>query len=225
VQRSTVVEGGKPEECMAVNDLEGLVALAQLGALEIHTWMCHLETVEEPDQFVFDIDPDEGLSWDQVIEAALALRKRLADVGLDSFLKTTGGKGLHVVAPVQRKLDWDEHKAFAKAIADSIARERPDRYLTNMRKDLRKGRLFLDYLRNGRGATAVAPYSTRAREGATVATPIAWDELERGVRPRDFDVFTVTKRLGTLRADPWKEMAKTKQSIRVSSLRALGLRK
>lgn len=225
VVRVDIREGDKVERCMVVRDLAGLVALAQLGALEVHTWMCHAESVEQPDQLVLDLDPDEGLGWTQVVEAALAVRARLADVGLESFVKTTGGKGLHVVAPVARKLDWDEHKSVARAIAESIARERPDRYVTSMRKSLRAGKLFLDYFRNGRGATAIAPYSTRAREGATVAAPLTWQELESGAHPRDFSVYSLTTRLRERRVDPWKGFTESKQALRPAALRVLGIRR
>jgi bifunctional non-homologous end joining protein LigD len=224
VKRITIQEDKKQEEYMAVNDLPGLVALAQLGALELHTWVCHIDNVERPDQFVFDIDPDESLGFERVVEAALTTRARLADLGLECFVKTTGGKGLHVVAPVARKLDWDAHKEVAKAVAESIAKDAPNLYLTNMRKSLRKGKIFLDYLRNGRGATAVAPYSTRAREGATVAMPVSWEEIEQGLRPSDFSVYTVSKRLGGGSPDPWKDYAQLKQSLRAPALRKLGVR-
>jgi bifunctional non-homologous end joining protein LigD len=152
------------------------------------------------------------------------LKHRLAELELDSFVKTTGGKGLHVVVPVARKLSWDQHYEFAKAFADAIAREQPNRYLTNMRKALRKGKLFVDYLRNGRGATAIAPYSTRAREGATVSTPISWQELEQGVDPRAFDLYSVIKRLDGQKDDPWRAYASTKQAITAKAMRKLGIK-
>jgi len=216
-------KGTDVEVYMAVRDLEGLVALAQLGVLEVHTWVCHADKLELPDQFVFDLDPDEGLGWDAVVEAAFLLKQRLEALELDSFVKTTGGKGLHVVVPVARKLTWDQHYEFAKAFADAIASEQPQRYLTNMRKSLRKGKLFVDYLRNGRGATAIAPYSTRAREGATVSTPISWQELAEGVDPRAFDLYAVIKRLDAMKEDPWRAYASTRQSIRAGALRKLGV--
>lgn len=222
ILRKAVKEARKTEEYMAVNDLPGMVALAQLGVLEIHTWVCHLDAVERPDQFVFDIDPDEALPWDQVVDAALAVRARLADIGLTSFVKTTGGKGLHVVAPIARRLDWEQHKNVARAVAESLEKEHPKRYLTNMRKSLRKGKIFLDYLRNGRGATAIAPYSTRARAGATVATPLTWDELTRGVVPRDFTIYSVTTRLSKQVRDPWADYARAeKQRIDARVLKRL----
>jgi bifunctional non-homologous end joining protein LigD len=221
-------EDGAPSIYMAVDDMPGLVAVAQLGALELHTWVCHADRLERPDQLVFDVDPDEGLAWERVVEAACELRRRLADLGLESFVKTTGGKGLHVVAPVRRRLGWEEHKEFARLLVAGMEAERPDRYTTNIRKDRRRGRLFLDYLRNGRGATAIAPYSSRARAGATVATPITWSELEAGVDPRDFTVYTVTTRLAELARDPWAGYDALDQSIdaaarrRVSRARSAG---
>jgi bifunctional non-homologous end joining protein LigD len=229
VQRIDVAKQGDKkssvaEMYMAVNDLPGMVAMAQVGALELHTWGCHADQVERPDQFVFDLDPDLSLSWDAVVEAAFLVRAHLARLDLDSFVKTTGGKGLHVVVPVERKLDWDTHREFAKALADLVAREQPTRYLTNMRKDLRKGKLFIDWMRNGRGATAIAPYSTRAREGATVATPVTWEELEAGVDPLKLDVYGVIHRLEALAADPWRDYASTKQAVSARALKALGIK-
>ncbi|MET0340963.1 MAG: non-homologous end-joining DNA ligase [Polyangiales bacterium] len=214
----------KTEDYMFVDDLAGLLAAAQLGTLELHTWGCHVDDVEVPDQLVFDLDPAEDVDWDRVVEGALSLRTRLGDLGLESFVKTTGGKGLHVVAPIANKLDWEAHKELSHAVAEALARAQPDRYLTNMRKSLRQGRIFIDYLRNGRGATAIAPYSTRARTGATVATPLAWEELEAGVNPRDFTLFTVTSRLSSPHADPWRAYTGLKQRVAVKALRALGVK-
>jgi bifunctional non-homologous end joining protein LigD len=154
-----------------------------------------------------------------VVEAALELKQRLGELELESFVQTTGGKGLHVVAPLHRRMTWEQHKDFAFGMAELMAKQHPKRYLTSMRKADRKGRIFLDYLRNGRGATAVAPYSTRARTGATVAAPITWDELEAGAKPADFDVHTMIERLG--RPDPWQGYAKLEQSISASALRGV----
>jgi bifunctional non-homologous end joining protein LigD len=140
---------------------------------------------------------------------------------LRSFLKTTGGKGLHVVVPVARKWSWDEHKAIAHGIVSELAGSDPSAYLTKMSKQARKGKIFLDYLRNGRGATAVAPYSTRAREGALVATPITWQELEDGVKPTDFDIPRVVNRLQIEQVDPWADFFKLRQGLTASQLRQL----
>ena len=216
-------EGGAAKTYMTVKDMQGLVALAQIGALELHAWVCHADAVERPDQLIIDIDPDVGLGWERAVEAALDLRTRLAALDLESFVKTTGGKGLHVVAPVVRRLSWDEHKAFARALVGQMAAAAPRRYTTNARKAERKGRLFLDYLRNGRGATAVAPYSPRAREGATVATPITWKELEAGIDPQAFTVQSVPKRLARVGRDPWAGHLALRQSISAAARRRLGV--
>jgi bifunctional non-homologous end joining protein LigD len=217
-------ERSKREIYMAVKDVAGLVALAQLGVLEIHIWGCHAAHVESPDRLVFDIDPAEDMAWDRCVEAAMELRERLIDVGLISFVQTTGGKGLHVVAPLSRPLSWDQHKAFAHALCERMSEEQPARYLTDMRKSLRKGKIFLDYLRNARGATAIAPYSTRARDTATVAAPLTWDELAEGVKPSDFNVRSMVERISEIEEDPWKEYAGLKQSITAAALRSLGVK-
>jgi bifunctional non-homologous end joining protein LigD len=209
----------EPELYMAVRDLNGLVAMAQLGVLEIHTWGCHLAHVEQPDKLVFDLDPDPAVSWEWVVEAALDLRERLRALDLQSFVQTTGGKGLHVVAPVRTRLTWEQHKSFSLGIATALAKQHPDRYLTSMRKAERKGRIFLDYLRNGRGATAVAPYSTRARSGATVAAPISWEELSAGAKPADFNLRSMVERLS--QPDPWQAYAGLKQAISAAALRSV----
>jgi len=218
-----VEDDGETVEYMQVHDMAGLVALAQLGSLEIHTWGCHADQLERPDLMVFDLDPDVGLGWDQVALAAFELRRRLHDAGLESFIKTTGGKGLHVVAPITRGrgVGWDDFKAFTKAMVETLERDAPDRYTTNMAKTKRKGKIFLDYLRNGRGATFIAPYSPRARPGAPVAVPIDWEELAHGVDPATFTMTTVPKRLATL-TDPWKMIGHVKQSITASAWRAVG---
>src|SRR4030095_557309 len=145
-----------------IESLEGVLALVQLGALELHVWGSRAAKVEFPDLMTFDVDPDVGLAWRRVVEGCLTLRARLDEIGLKSWIKTTGGKGVHVCVPLSRRQDWDEVKAFSKALAESLAAREPDKYTTNPLKVRRKGRIFVDYLRNGRGATAVSAYSTRA---------------------------------------------------------------
>ena len=213
---------GENVEYMQVHDMPGLVALAQLGTLEIHTWGAHADKVEKPDLLVFDLDPDVGLGWEKVALGAFALRRQLHDAGLESFVKTTGGKGLHVVAPVARTIDWDDFKAFSKAAVEAIARHEPALYTTNMAKAARKGKIFLDYLRNGRGATFIAPYSPRARPGAPVAVPISWEELAHGVDPATFTTATVPRRLVMQPDDPWAAMTGLRQSITAGAWRAVG---
>ncbi len=223
VGRIPIVEGGREQLTMIIEDMPGLVALGQMGVLEIHAWMCHADQLERPDEIVIDIDPDEGLPFARVIETALLLRERLSDLGLTSFVKTTGGKGLHVALPVARKLDWDSHKEFTHALVSRLAEERPDRYVTNVRKDVRKGKVLLDYLRNGRGATAVVPYSPRARPGAPVATPLAWEELDESLDPRRFTFASVLARVKA-GPDPWRDFASTRQSITKKAIAAVGAR-
>jgi bifunctional non-homologous end joining protein LigD len=213
---------GETVDYMQVHDMPGLVALAQLGTLEIHTWGSHADKLEKPDLLVFDLDPDAGLAWDKVALAAFELRRRLHDAGLESFVKTTGGKGLHVVAPVARTIGWDDFKAFSKLAVEAMEHDEPALYTTNMAKAARRGKIFLDYLRNGRGATFIAPYSPRARPGAPVAVPITWEELAHGVDPAAFTTATVPRRLVTLRDDPWAAMTGLKQSITASAWRAFG---
>ncbi len=215
-------ESGEVAKYMKVVDMPGLVGLAQLGTLEIHTWGCHADKVERPDLMVFDLDPDPGIGWDRVALAALDVRKRLGELGLTSFVKTTGGKGLHVCAPIRRTIDWDDFKAFTKAFADQMAEDEPTLYTSNMAKSARRGRIFVDYLRNGRNATFIAPYSPRARAHAPVATPITWEELAAGVDPASFTTQTVPARLANLERDPWHGIEKLDQAITAAMWRAVG---
>ncbi len=200
---------------------EGLVSLVQRGVLEVHVWGSHLATVEVPDLLVLDFDPDPNVGWKQVVTGAFEMRDFLDKIGLKSFVKTTGGKGLHVVVPIQPSLEWDGIKQFTRSVADAFAAQAPDTYLINMSKKARRGRIFVDYLRNGRGATAIAPYSTRARPGATIATPLSWAELKSGAEPSDFTIETVLKRIGARFKDPWKDMLSTKQEITVAMIEKL----
>jgi bifunctional non-homologous end joining protein LigD len=221
VRAVTIAEedGGK-EPYPYVNDLAGIVALVQIGVLELHGWGAKIANLEHPDRLVFDLDPDPSVGWERVAEAALLLRERLAELRLESFVQTTGGKGLHVFVPLSPRRSWDEVKAFARALAESVVAAAPDRYLSKASKAARKGKIFIDWLRNGRGATAIVPYSTRARAGATVATPLDWKELDR-TQPLDLSVKTVPARLAALRADPWEGFWKLRQSLRADVLRKL----
>ncbi|MGE3147661.1 MAG: DNA ligase D [Pseudorhodoplanes sp.] len=200
------------EAAIAIRDLPGLIALAQAGVLEIHTWGTDADHVETCNRLVLDLDPGPELTFADVKQAARNVKKRLEDKGLQTFLKTTGGKGLHVVAPIA-PTDWDSAKDFAHALARDMERDEPERYVSNMAKRLRNKRIFVDYLRNGRGATAIAPYSTRARAGATVATPIAWDELGGLKTPNGYTVLNLMARLKKLKRDPWADMKKIRQKL------------
>jgi bifunctional non-homologous end joining protein LigD len=165
------------EELLYIRDFDGLAALVQLGTVEIHVWGATIDAIETPDQIIFDLDPDEGVPLERVREAALSIRDRLGELGFTSVLKTSGGKGFHVVIPLKPKADWTEVKGFARDFAKAMEQADPRRYTATLSKKARKGRIFIDYLRNARGATAIAPYSTRARPGAPVAMPIGWEAL------------------------------------------------
>jgi bifunctional non-homologous end joining protein LigD len=204
---------GFEEPYLFVRDVRGLVALVQMGVLEIHPWGARNDNPERPDRLVFDLDPGEGMTFADVVAAARDVRAMLDSIKLTSFLKTTGGKGLHLVVPIVRRYDWQEVKAFAKRAAEKLAKEKPERYLIRMSKAERRGRILIDYLRNDPTSTAIAPYSTRSREGAPVATPLAWEELNDKLDPKAFNERTVPSRLKTLREDPWKDIGSLKQLL------------
>jgi bifunctional non-homologous end joining protein LigD len=225
VMRVPVLDSDGDEELIypSVSDALGLVGLIQMGVIEFHVWGSRIDKIDEPDRLVFDIDPDEGLEFARVITAAVEIRDRLAELGLTSFVKTTGGKGLHVVAPIQRGREFDEVKAFCKAFANAMVSDAPDRYVAVASKVERRGKIFIDYLRNGRGATSIAAYSPRAKPDAPVSTPLRWDELTPALRPASFTVTTIPSRLAELERDPWAGLAELRQSITKASLRAFGL--
>ncbi|WP_293868974.1 DNA ligase D [uncultured Alsobacter sp.] len=207
------VDVGDEEPMTFIADLRGLIGLVQAGVLEIHPWGSRVEDLDHPDRLIFDLDPGEGVTWQAVVDGAVALRDRLSAMGLESFVKTSGGKGLHVVVPLVPSADWDTAKAFTKEVVDTLAADEPARYLATMSKAKRKGRIFLDYLRNGRGATAVAAFSTRARAGAPVSTPLAWSELGDSIRADHFTVANLRQRLDYLKEDPWKGFFETDQVL------------
>lgn len=200
------------DKLLAIDSLDGLVALVQGGVLEIHPWGASLADLDHPDRLIFDLDPGPGVPWSAVVTTAIDVRDRLQHDGLESFVKTTGGKGLHVVAPLIPKAGWDEAKAYAHALADALMAENPKLFAPTMAKREREGRIFIDYLRNGRGATAVAPYSTRARAGAPVSTPVAWDELS-GISGGSFRLPGILNRLAHQSRDPWAGFLKLKQRL------------
>ena len=201
----------KDDEFLTVGDVAGLVSLVQMGALELHPWGAPNAHVERSDRLIFDLDPDPSVSWETTVQAAFAVRDRLKALKLKSWVKTTGGKGLHIVLPLDGSKDWQVVKKFAHDFAFAFVAERPREFVAVMSKAERRGKIFIDYLRNDRTATAVAPYSTRARVGAPVAVPLAWEELNAGIDPRRFDIHAVQKRLAELESDPWKNFLTTKQ--------------
>ena len=213
VGRVQITEKSSTDTYLVIENAAGLTAMVQLSILEVHPWGSTVAKLETPDRITFDFDPDTGLPWEQVTAAAIEMREALAGIGLKSFVKTTGGKGLHVVVPVTPKLEWDAIKEFARWVAERFVAAYPGRFTSNMAKRARTGRIFIDYLRNGRGATAIGAYSPRARAGAPVSTPLAWEEVENGVKPDAFTVLTVPARLAKLNSDPWAEMPKLRQSI------------
>jgi bifunctional non-homologous end joining protein LigD len=204
---------------LVADDVAGLVALVQMGALEIHVWGSTERALEQPDRVIFDFDPDVGLPWERVVEGAIAMRALLAELELKSFVKVTGGKGLHVVLPLRPKYDWDQIKAFSHAMVAELVRRHPDAYTDALPKKARVGKIFIDYLRNQRGATAIAPYSTRARPDATVAAPVSWQEVEGGTRPDAFTITSLPDRLARQRRDPWAELAGLRQSLPAALMR------
>ncbi len=208
-----IQEKHKHENYLVIDDVDGLVSLAQIGALELHAWGSREDKLELPDRLIFDLDPAPELAWKQVIESARQVREFLAELDLQCFLKTTGGKGLHLVIPIARRLDWDPAKAFCRKVAEALAQAAPDQFTSNMAKAARTNKIFVDYLRNDRGATAVVPYSTRSRPGAPVSMPIAWDELTPELHADSFNIHNALRRLTKLRADPWAEFFTTKQSL------------
>ncbi len=207
------VDTGDKEPMLAIDDITGLISLVQAGVVEIHPWGSTIDHLELPDRLIFDLDPDENVPWEVVIDAAYDVRDRLATLGLQSFVKTSGGKGLHIVAPIQSEAEWDEVKTFAKSIAGTMSKERGDRYVATMAKRARGARIFVDYLRNDRGATAVAAYSTRALPRASVSTPLTWEELSPGLRSDHFTVGNVLHRLSSLKRDPWQGFFKICQRL------------
>lgn len=224
LRRVKIAEGSGTHEYVIADDVAGLVAMVQMGVLEIHPWGSTVGHLEKPDRIIFDFDPAPDVEWERVVEAAAEMRERLGTLGLESFLKTTGGKGLHVVAPITPREEWPAVKVFTKAVAQAMERAAPEKYTTVMSKRERRARIFIDYLRNDRGSTAIAPYSTRARPGAPVATPLAWSELKPSLKPAAFNVLTVPKRLKSLKADPWADIDKLRQGITAKARAAVGLK-
>ncbi|HEV8503377.1 MAG TPA: non-homologous end-joining DNA ligase [Casimicrobiaceae bacterium] len=224
VGRVEVPESAGTGTYAEVHSAKGLAALVQWGVLEIHLWGSRMPRIDRPDRLIFDFDPDDAVEWDALVEGVKAMRTFLAELGLPAFVKTTGGKGLHVVTPIRASVDWDAAKSFTRAIAELMARTFPERFVATMTKSRRQGKIFIDYLRNAEGATAVAPYGLRARAGAPVAMPIEWRELDQGIdlRRDHFNVRNAGERLATRKSDPWRDFAASAPSLTAAMRRRVG---
>jgi bifunctional non-homologous end joining protein LigD len=225
VGRVAITENDGDEKVYTyVDSVAGLVAMVQMGVVELHVSNARRDRFERPDRFVMDLDPGSGVPWSRVIDAAVETRDRLRELGLESWVKTTGGKGLHVVVPLVRRHAWEEVRDFAKALAGDLSRGSPGSYTTSVSIARRKGRIFLDYLRNGRGATSISSFSIRARPTAAISVPLRWDELTARFSPDRFTPDAVARRLRTLKGDPWVGYFTSRQSITRAMRSRLGLR-
>jgi len=220
IERVHVDLGGGGTYAVA-NSAAAVVALVQMGVIELHAWGSTTRELARPDRMIFDLDPDPTVPWRHVMAAAHLVRERLSDMELESFVKTTGGKGLHVVVPLARRHDWDEVKQFSRAFAESIVADDPKRFVAKMAKKERARKIFIDWLRNTEGATAAAPYTVRALKGAPVATPLHWDELGGRLKPAQFHAGNVARRMHGLRTDPWAPMRRLSQNLTAAMKRKL----
>lgn len=202
---------GDTEDYMYVNGLPGVAAAVQMNTLEFHIWGSRTDDIERPDRLIFDIDPDEGLGFGAVCDAALIIRDRLTGLKLRSFPMVTGGKGIHVVVPLVPEAEWPLVKAFSRAFAQRLETDEPERFTANIRKAERKGRIFVDYLRNERGSTAIAPFSTRARKGLPCAVPVGWDEVPGLKAANTFDIEAAAERAAG--PDPWTGYGRLRQRL------------
>lgn len=201
------------EHYLYVDSIEGVLDLVQMNTIEFHPWGASVQAPETPDRLVFDLDPGEGVKWPDVVRAARDVRNKLKQAGLESFVRLSGGKGLHVVVPIAPDAGWDEARIFCESFAQAMAAHAPANYVATMSKAKRGGKIFIDWLRNARGATSVASWSLRARKGAPVAMPLRWDELGRIKRPDAYDLAKATRRAARLRGDPWQGFSKLRQRL------------
>jgi bifunctional non-homologous end joining protein LigD len=221
VRRVKIREKTKVGEYLIADSLKAVVSLVQMGVLEMHTWNSRFATVEQPDRIVIDLDPGSRVSWRAVVASARLVRQLLSVLDLESFVKTTGGRGLHVVVPLTPVQDWAECLDFARAFALALVRRDPARFTERFSKSGRDDKILVDYLRNNRTNTSVSAYSTRARPDATVSVPLTWQELSAARAPDRFTINTVPDRLARLRTDPWKAYWRTKQRMPRHAVRAL----
>ncbi|HEX8392126.1 MAG TPA: DNA ligase D [Longimicrobium sp.] len=225
VGRTTVTENDGDEKVYTyVHSFAGLVAMVQMSVLELHTSNAKRTSFEKPDRFIMDLDPGPGVPWQRIMDSALQIRDRLAELGLASFVKTTGGKGLHVVVPINKRHSWDEVKEFARALATDVSVANPGKYVTKSTLAARKGKIYIDFLRNGRGATAIAAYGIRARPSGAISVPLRWDELTADLKTDRFTPAAVIERVRALKQDPWAEFWTTRQSLTKKMRAELGLK-
>jgi bifunctional non-homologous end joining protein LigD len=211
---------GEVEQYLTLDSAEGLLGMAQMGVLEIHPWGSCNESLDRPDRIVFDFDPDAAIGWETLAASTEKLRARLKKLHLESFLKSTGGNGLHLVVPIEPELDWAAVKQFAHALVLEMEAEDRSLYIAKMTKAARTNKIYLDYLRNDRGSTSIAPFSPRARRGAPVAMTLDWKELRASARP-EFHVTDLAHWRPRLRRDPWKAMSATHQRLTPEILAAV----
>lgn len=204
---------GRKQAYLYPRDADSIIELVQFGSLEFHPWGATIDDPDHATQLVFDLDPGDGVAWARIVAAARVVRKRLSQLSLTSFVRTTGGKGLHVVLPLDPGATWDVAKDFCRGFADTLAQLHPDQFVAVATMAKRPGRIYIDYLRNSRGATSVASYSLRARPGAPVAVPLRWEELGRLDSAAAFDLRSTPRRLARLRADPWEAFDSTRQDL------------
>jgi bifunctional non-homologous end joining protein LigD len=202
---------GDSDDYFYIENVSGLIYEAQMGTLEFHIWGSRVDQLEKPDLMVFDLDPDEGMDLNKVRQGVRDMKNMLDELSLNAYLKTSGGKGYHVVVPLKPSVSWKEFYDFAKRVAEVMEQRWPDRYTSNVRKVKRKGKIFIDWIRNGRGATSIAPYSLRARKGAGVSMPIGWDELDT-VAPDGVNMAEALRRISEV--DPWHDFFQNQQQLR-----------
>jgi len=224
IGRITVEENkGEKDVYTYVDSVAGLVSMVQMGVLELHVWGSRRDNPERPDLFIIDLDPDPSVSWERVVAATLFVREQLGELGLESWCKTTGGKGLHVVVPIARRSSWDEVKTFTHQFVRMLSGKVPGQFVTTSTMAKRKGKIFLDYLRNARGATAISAYSIRSKRMATISVPLSWGELSPKTNPEKFNPAAVIARLKKLKRDPWEDFYKSKQAITKGMKQAVGM--
>ena len=221
LRRVRIKEKTKLGEYLIADNISGVVSLAQMDVLEIHTWNSIFEDVERPNRLVFDLDPGDEVDWPAVVRGARMVRDALTALKLESFVKTTGGRGLHVVVPLTPHADWTQCLDFSRALSERFEQAQPERYTTAFAKAGRSRKILIDYLRNNRTNTSIAAYSTRSREGAPVSVPLTWEELRVSLDPRSFTVLTLPKRLARLKTDPWADYWKCRQKLTVQLVRAI----